>query len=379
MKERTLMKKITILALHLNYGGIERFITNLANSISNDYEVEIVSTYKLLDKPFFKLNDNINVKYLITNLKPNRQIIKDCIKRFRLIKLFKELIKSVKVLYLKKHLMIKYIKKCDSDIIISTRDIHNIWLGKYAKEGILKIGSEHNDIDSLKYIKKISSTAKNLDYFVVVSKKMVNDYQSNLNIPVIYIPNSIEYIPINFSNLNTNNIISVGRLEKVKGYEDLIDVFKIVISNNKDIVLNIVGTGSQESILENKIKELKLENNIKLLGFKDSNELGELYSESSLYVMSSFSESFGLVLIEAMSHKLPCIAFDSANGARELIENANNGFLISNRDKEEMANKILELIKNKDKINFLGENALITSKRYLSSNTKKKWVDIFEK
>lgn len=379
MKERTLMKKITILALHLNYGGIERFITNLANSISNDYEVEIVSTYKLLDKPFFKLNDNINVKYLITNLKPNRQIIKDCIKRFRLIKLFKELIKSVKILYLKKHLMIKYIKNCDSDIIISTRDIHNIWLGKYAKEGILKIGSEHNDIDSIKYIKKISSTAKNLDYFVVVSKKMVNDYESNLNIPVIYIPNSIESIPINFSNLNTNNIISVGRLEKIKGYEDLIDVFKIVISNNKDIVLNIVGTGSQESILENKIKELKLENNIKLLGFKDSNELSKLYSESSLYVMSSFTESFGLVLIEAMSHKLPCIAFDSANGARELIENAKNGFLISNRDKEEMANKILELIKNKDKINFLGENALITSKRYLSSNTKKKWVDIFEK
>ena len=373
------MKKITILALHLNYGGIERFITNLANSISVDYEVEIVSTYKLLDKPFFRLNDNINVKYLITNLKPNRQIIKDCIKRFRLIKLFKELIKSVKILYLKKHLMIKYIKNCDSDIIISTRDIHNIWLGKYAKEGILKIGSEHNDIDSIKYIKKISSTAKNLDYFVVVSKKMVNDYESNLNIPVIYIPNSIESIPINFSNLNTNNIISVGRLEKVKGYEDLIDVFKIVISNNKDIVLNIVGTGSQESILENKIKELKLENNIKLLGFKDSNELSKLYSESSLYVMSSFTESFGLVLIEAMSHKLPCIAFDSANGARELIENAKNGFLISNRDKEEMANKILELIKNKDKIKFLGENALITSKRYLSSNTKKKWVDIFEK
>ena len=71
------MKKITILALHLNYGGIERFISTLANSISDDYDVEIVSTYKLQDKPFFKLKSNIKVKYLITGLKPNKDLIKN--------------------------------------------------------------------------------------------------------------------------------------------------------------------------------------------------------------------------------------------------------------------------------------------------------------
>ena len=90
------MKKITILALHLNFGGIERFITNLANSISEDYKVEIVSTYKLLDEPFFKLNDNITVKYLITDLKPNKNLVKKYLKECKFIKLFKELIKSIK-------------------------------------------------------------------------------------------------------------------------------------------------------------------------------------------------------------------------------------------------------------------------------------------
>ena len=133
------MKKITILALHLNYGGIERFITNLANSICDDYNIEIVSTYKILDKPFFKLNKNIKVKYLINNLNPNKNEIKKYLKEYRFIKLFKELLISIKVLYLKKHSMIKYIKNCDSDIIISTRDIHNKWLGKYGKKNILKI------------------------------------------------------------------------------------------------------------------------------------------------------------------------------------------------------------------------------------------------
>ena len=373
------MKKITILALHLNYGGIERFITNLANSISDDYDVEIVSTYKLLDKPFFKLNDNIIVKYLITDLKPNKSLVKKYFKEHRFIKLFKEIIKSLKILYLKKSCMVKYIKNCDSDIIISTRDIHNEWLGKYGKPSVLKIGSEHNDSDSNKYIITTSNKAKKLDYFVVVSKKMVEDYKKYLSIPVIYIPNSIENLPNTFSKLNTNNIISVGRLESVKGFENLIDVLKKVILKNNNVILNIVGDGSQYKLLENKVNTLGLQNNVKLLGYKNSKELSELYNQSSVYVMTSFTESFGLVLLEAQSHKLPCIAFDSANGAKELIHNGVDGYLIGNRDREKMANKILELINDKDKCKIFGEKALENSKNYLSKNIKQKWVDIFEK
>lgn len=373
------MKKITILALHLNYGGIERFITNLANSLSDNYEIEIVSTYKLLDTPFFKLNNNINVKYLITDLKPNKLLIKKYIKKIHVIKLFKEIIKCIKILYYKKTRMINYIKNCDSDIIISTRDIHNKWLGKYANTSILKIGSEHNDLNSQKYIKNISKTAENLDYFVVVSEKMVNDYKKYLDIPIIYIPNSIEKLPETISKLNTNNIISVGRLETVKGFEDLVEVIKIVIQHDNSIILKIVGDGSQYDLLKKKIDDYGLNNNIKLLGHKNSLELSNLYNESSIYVMTSFSESFGLVLIEAKSHKLPCIAFDSANGAKELICNGIDGYLVENRDIEKMADIIIKLINDKDKCKKLGENALANSKNYLSENIKQKWVDIFEK
>ncbi len=373
------MKKITILALHLNYGGIEKFITNLANSISDFYDVEIISTYKLLDKPFFQLNDNIKVKYLITDLKPNKDLIKKYLKGFHIIKLFKEIIKSMKILYYKKHRMIKVIKNCSSDIIITTRDIHNKWVGKFAKKDIIKIGSEHNDINSDNYIKKIAKTVRNLNYLVVVSKKMVNDYQKYLNIPVIYIPNCIDKMPKKVSNLTSNQIISVGRLESVKGYDDLIDMFKMVVDKKKNIILNIVGAGSQYNILEEKIKKMNLSNNIKLLGYKNSKELDSLYNESFLYVMCSHSESFGLVLIEAMSHKLPCLAFDSANGACEIIDNNKDGYLIANRNKESMAKKILSLYENKEKCQEMGEEALKKAEYYLSDNIKQKWIDVFEK
>ena len=90
------MKKITILALHLGYGGIENCISNLANSLVDDYEVNIVSTYKLYEKPVFKLNDKIKIKYLMTDLKPNKQELKQSLKKLKLITFFKELKKVLK-------------------------------------------------------------------------------------------------------------------------------------------------------------------------------------------------------------------------------------------------------------------------------------------
>ena len=84
------MKKVTIFSLHLGYGGIEKSVINLANLLSDTYEVEIISTYKIEDTPAFEINDNVKVKYLITKYKPNREEWKDSIKKIRPIKFIKE-------------------------------------------------------------------------------------------------------------------------------------------------------------------------------------------------------------------------------------------------------------------------------------------------
>ena len=59
------MKKITFLVLHLGYGGIENAIATLANLLSKDYDVEIISTYKLYSEPVFKINDKVKINYLM--------------------------------------------------------------------------------------------------------------------------------------------------------------------------------------------------------------------------------------------------------------------------------------------------------------------------
>ena len=78
------MKRVVILALHLGYGGIERAVSDLANSLVDDYIVEIVSTYKVYDKPVNRLDRRVKVTYL-SDLKPNKKEFKNCLKKFKLI------------------------------------------------------------------------------------------------------------------------------------------------------------------------------------------------------------------------------------------------------------------------------------------------------
>ena len=93
------MKKITFLMLHMNYGGIERQVTNLANELCKNYNIEIISLYDLLNgKSFYNLDDRINVKYIF-NYGPNKREIIQALKKFKIITLVKELVKSIKILW----------------------------------------------------------------------------------------------------------------------------------------------------------------------------------------------------------------------------------------------------------------------------------------
>ena len=252
------MKKVTILALHLGFGGVENAIISLSNMLCEKYKVEIISTYKLQDNPAFNVNPNVKINYLITNLKPNPIELKQAIKSLNIIKIIKQAIISMKVLYLKRNLMIKAIKKIDVDIVISTRDIHNAWLGKYGKKEIIKIATEHNHHNNNnKYINKILKSIKNIDYFLPVSEELTKFYKEKLNktkTKCIYIPHCIDNYPKEISKLNEKNIISVGRLSKEKGYLDLVDVFKIVVKKHPEWKLNIVGDGEEKELINKKIR-----------------------------------------------------------------------------------------------------------------------------
>lgn len=379
------MKKISILALHLGYGGIEKSIVNLANLICKEYEVEIISTYKLENEPAFELDKNVTVTYLIEKYKPNKQEWKESIKKIKPITFLKETYKALVVLFLRRRKTIQAIKNCDSDIIISTRDLFNEWLGSYGKRKTYKIGWEHNHHhQDVNYIKKLVKSCRNLDKLVLVSDSLRSFYKKemknkNIKCKCIYIPNMIDSIPKKTSNLKEKNLISIGRLSREKGYTDLIEIFKLVNEKRPDWHLDIIGDGPEKNKIVDMIYLNHLTDKITLHGFLKRKEIDKLLNKSSIYLMTSYTESFGIVLIEAMSHGIPCIAFTSAEGANDLITNNENGYLVEDRNFENMADKIIELIDSYDKRNKLGENARKVSLNYTSDKVKSEWLKLLKR
>lgn len=375
--------KITIYALHLGFGGVEKYVLTLADILSEEHEVEIVSTYKMQDTPAFYLNPKVQVTYLLRDLKPNRLEIREAVKDKNVIRIRKELWKALKILYLKKRENVRSIKKCTSDVIISTRVFHNELIGRYASEKSVKITGEHNHHnDNEKYVRKVIRSCRGFDYFIPISKELCEYYEVSMaeqGVETKYIRFCIEDNPVQKPPaFDKPMLVSVGRLSQEKGIYDLIKVFEIVHEKRKDICLHIVGDGAEYEKVSDLIEKKGLKDSIVLHGFQDKQYIYRLMREASLYIMTSFTESFGIVLLEAMSCGIPCIAYSSAKGAHEIIENGENGFLIEDRDAYNMAEKICSLLSDKVELSRLSENAFATVERFSYNSTKDEWLRLMK-
>lgn len=376
------MKKISILSLHLGYGGIEKSIAALANMLCDDYEVEIACSYKLFEKSVFPVDKRVSIVYL-TDVKPNKGELKNAIRKKNIIKIFKESFYALKVLFLRRKTMINYIKKSDSDVIVATRDIFDEWLGDYGKENVLKIGWEHNHYhNDFKYASNVTRSNKKLDYLVLVSDSLKKFYRKELlkyKCKCVYIPNVIEKVPKTCSNLNNKRLISVGRLSPEKGFMDLLKIYAILHKDYPDWKLDIIGDGVEKEKMIKFIKDHNLEDSVILHGFRDKEYIDKMLHDASIYLLTSFTESFGIVLIEAMSHGVPCIAFNSAEGARELIYSGRNGYLIKNRSYSAFLKKVVDLINNKEERKRIGKLSRQGVKQYTCEVVRKQWIDLIEK
>lgn len=377
------MKKVAILSLHLGFGGIEKSVVALANILCEKYEVEIACTYKLYEEPAFKIDERVKVTYLVDKYIPNKKQFKESLSNKKFISALLEGVKSCKILYLRRKTMIDFIKKSDADYIISTKDIFNRWLSDYGKNNVVKIGWEHNHYHKNKrYAINIIRSSWNLDYLVLVSKDLTKFYKREMqksNCKCIYIPNVLDDIPKRLAPLEGKRLISVGRLSPEKGPQDLVRIFNLLSKKHPDWHLDIVGDGTEKKSLEDYIKKHKLEDNITLHGFQRKEYIDKLLHKSSLYLMTSFTESFGIVLLEAMSHGIPCIAFSSAEGAREIITSGKNGYLIKNRNTAAMIKKIEDLMKKDDVRKEIGKEARKSMKPYTKEVVAEKWLKLLEK
>ena len=167
------------------------------------------------------------------------------------------------------------------------------------------------------------------------------------------------------------DIVTTGRLVKQKNHELLIRAFTS-IANRIDDNLIIYGEGQERNSLEKLINQLNMKGRIFLPG--NINNVADTIKSAKIYVLSSDFEGMPNGLMEAMALGLPCISTDCpCGGPREIITNGINGLLVSVNNKKKLANAMLELLKDDNKLNIFGIKAREKSLIFKSHTIISEW------
>lgn len=178
-----------------------------------------------------------------------------------------------------------------------------------------------------------------------------------------------------YSDCLSKRVIAVGRLTWEKGYGRLIQIWSIVSAKHPDWHLDIFGEGDMYDTLKMLIKMYKAKN---VFFHNFTPDISLEYASSSICAVTSYYEGFSLVLLEAMKHGVPCVAFDCPFGPRNIINDSYSGFLVDNGDIRIFADRLCQLIEDEKLRKLFSKNSLEKSKLYDIDVIMNKWKILYE-
>lgn len=382
--------KITFLVYNIyGMGGTVRTVVNTANYFaSQNYEVEIISVRRTHEVPLFMIHEKVKITPLY-DARRGKQFSEEAPYHRKLmkqlfVKMPSRIIDKGEELY---HMftlqtdfkIISALKGIKEGILITTLPSFNILATIYVDEAVIKIGQEHKYFygheESLQ--RKIKDSYKQLDALTCLTDSEISVYEGFLkehHVSLYKVENATD-LPKQRAELNNKVVIAAGRFVHEKGFDLLIEAFSKVAKKHPEWKLKIFGSGDLEGMLREKIFAEKAYNHVFLMP-KTNNVIGEML-KSSIYALSSRNESFGMVIIEAMSVGLPCVSF-ACTGPREIIIDGEDGVLVEEGNVDELANSLMLLIENEELRKEYGRKAKKNVEKYTFEVIGEKWEKIIE-
>lgn len=368
-------KKIAIVVSAMNLGGAQRVVSVLSDHWSkNGYDVSLISTFTGKDISHYEVNESIR----LLHLKEYKYFYGN-----RFLNLIWKLMQLRKIFV-----------HHNPDIIISFLTRVNI-ASALATFGLKKrlVISERTWTPFASLNKKfywfyriVFSNVENIIVQTDQSKKWLQKNFNNCKVRVI--PNPVSYpLPIQkeqyinpnkFIFANKKIILASGRLHKFKQFDLLIKAYSRICDYYLDWDLVILGEGEDRIRLQSLIDSNKIRQRVHMPG--SVGNIADWYHAADIFVLSSLVEGFPNVLLEAMSHGLPCVSFDCNTGPKEMIEHNVNGILVSPiADVEGLQVAMKKLIENPELRKNISNQAVDIRNRYSKNNIMKMWDEILEK
>jgi glycosyltransferase involved in cell wall biosynthesis len=347
-------------------GGLERVISLKANYLIQHlgYEIHIISLNEAKPDPFYEFDKNIIFHNVDVTGSPLAYI-------FKYITKVKKFIKQIKP---------DVISVCDDGLkgffapIVIGKTCPIIY-ERHVSKKIAVQTEQQNNISKIATKCKFAlmdKFGKKFDYFVVLTDGNLKEWKLK-NIKVI--PNPLSFYPKEQSTLRNKKVLAVGKHGFQKGYDRLLKSWQLVQKKHPDWQLDIYGTIYEEVGLKQLSIDLEIEDSVHF--YEPVKNIAEKYEESSIYVMSSRYEGFGMVLTEAMSYGVPCVSFDCPHGPADIISHGNDGLLVANNDVQGLSEALLQLIENPKQRLKMGALARENVQRFSIENIAEEWNNLF--
>jgi glycosyltransferase involved in cell wall biosynthesis len=234
--------------------------------------------------------------------------------------------------------------------------------------------TEHSSYASYNFIyRKIISFFYPKVGLLLVPTKTDSEIYSRRGINNIYLPNPLPFYPEQISPLSTNLALCVGRLTADKRHDLLIDIWKLSGIYRQGWKLKIIGKGETELLLRRKIDQLVLNDSVFIC--EPTSDIEEQYLNSSIFLLTSRAEGFGMVLVEAMACGVPCISFDCPSGPRDIVDNGISGMLLEEHDVDGYALALRQLASDKTLRKNFGLAARHSARKFSSESVKNKFLN----
>ena len=360
-------------------GGVSRTTTNLANHLAQTRDVRVISLYRRRKQARFELDDSIEVTvlddlrqgFLKNRLREQPSRLRPMPSR-RNMSLLSDL------------LLRRAIRNVRSGVIVSTRPSLHLALTEYARPEVTTVGWEHLNYvarsQSPRLMEVLHTAVPRLDGYVVLTEADAEDYRRDLpglRTQLQVIRNSVTW-PIRSepAAVDSKVVVAAGRLVPRKGFRRLVRAFAPVARRHPDWQLHIYGNGEQKGSIEELIRRRGLESQVQLRGY--TRNLPDVLANASIFAMTSLSEGFPMVLIEAMSTGIPLIAFDCPRGPGETIRNGENGLLIPQGPLRAFSRGLETLVADADLRARLGAQGLRDAEAYTIDNIAGEWKQFLD-
>jgi len=245
------------------------------------------------------------------------------------------------------------------------------------------IGSEHNS--HLRSQRPVYITKYTRDFvyplanYITVLTAFDIEFYSKKKVNVVVMPNPCTFEPLQETVENRDKVIlAVGNLDRFhhKGFDNLIDIAAMAIKEHPDWVLKIVGGGEKGTQhLKEKAAKMQIENQVVFAGFQ--NNVSEIMKGSEIFILSSRFEGLPMVLLEAMSQGMTCIAYDCKTGPSDIITDGENGLLIEDQNMEKMIQGLHRLM-NKPELRYkLAQAGVSSLEKFSMATVISKWEKLF--